>query len=303
MSAVEIPRSVTELLVSQDNVVATWQLPIRLRRAAARAVRRGEWRRLTKKTYLAAATPPTQRQRAWAAALHCGPHARICGRNALVLLGWNGELDAPYDVVVPNTVQPAAGPQWLRIHRVSLAVTGPAAPPPHTSAHVATARAAAWARTDREAGHIVLSALQQRITEPQRLLQTVEQLPRLPRRRLIARLVKEFDGGAHSLNELDFGALCRRYNVPHPQRQTKRFDSAGQLRAIDVEFVTPSGRVLRLEIEGIQHLNPDNYVADITRHNRLQIADPAVGLRVFSLTLSDEPAPFMTELRGWVLEL
>jgi hypothetical protein len=232
MSAMEIPPSLTRLLTRQDNVVATWQLTVPLRGAATRAARRGDWRRLTKKTYLAAPAPPTPGQRAWAAA-----------------------------------------------------------------------RAAAWARTDREATLIVISALQQRLIEPRRLLQTVELLPRLPRRRLVAELVREFNGGAHSLNELDFAAMCHRYDVPPPRRQAKRYDSAGQLRAIDVEFVTVSGKILRLEIEGIQHLNPDNYFADITRHNQLQIADPAVGLRVLSWTLSHEPAPFMTQLRAWVLEL
>jgi acyl transferase domain-containing protein len=300
---VEIPPFLTQLLARQENVVAMWQLPTPLRRAAARAVRRGHWRRLTKKTFLAAPTPPTQRQRAWAAALHGGSQARICGRNALVLLGWKDQLGTPYDIVVPHQVQPAPPPEWLRVHRVSLAVTGPAATPPHTSAHLATARAAAWASTDREATLIVISVLQQRLTEPGRLLNQLEKMPRLPRGQLIAEMVKEFSHGAHSLNELDFAALCQRYEVPLPQRQTKRLDSAGKLRAIDVEFVTPSGKVLRLEIEGIQHLNPDNYLADVTRHNRLQIADPAVGLRVLSWTLAHEPGPFMTELRGWVLEL
>jgi hypothetical protein len=123
------------------------------------------------------------------------------------------------------------------------------------------------------------------------------------RRGLIAEVSAEYKDGVYSLNELDFTALCRRFKVPTPQRQTRRLDSAGVLRAIDVEFRTPSGKVLRLEIEGIQHLNPANYVDDITRHNRLQMADPAVGLRVAAWILQHEPAPFMQELRGWVLEL
>ena len=85
-----------------------------------------------------------------------------------------------------------------------------------------------------------------------------------------------------------------------PHRQTRRLDAKGKLRAIDVEFVTPSGRVLRLEIE--DHLEPQNYLADIDRHNQLQISDPAVGLRLSSWTLKHEAAPFMRKLRGWVLE-
>ena len=90
--------------------------------------------------------------------------------------------------------------------------------------------------------------------------------------------------------------------MPRPHRRTRRFDTTGQLRDIDVEFRTPSGRLLRLEIEGIQHLHPSDYLSDITRHNRLQIADPAVGLRVSSWTLKHEAVPSMRELRGWVLE-
>src|SRR5690606_27652216 len=118
-----------------------------------------------------------------------------------------------------------------------------------------TAHAAGWARTDREAALMVISSLQQRLTTPHRLRQTLTQLPRIRRRAIIAELIDEFAGGVHNLNELDFAALCREHDVPQPQKQTKRFDSAGRLRAIDAEFLTPSGRVLRLEIEGVQHLD------------------------------------------------
>ncbi len=257
---------------------------------------------MTSKTYVASPSRPSATQRAWAALLHCGPSARLSGRNALVLHGWDEVLAAPFDVAVPHRVQPAPGPTWLRIHRLSSEPTGPAALPARTSAHLATAHAAAWARTEREAAFIVISVLQQRLTTPDRLVRTLALMLRLPRRRLIAELAAEFLDGSHSLNELDFAALCRRHKVPRPHRQTRRFDTTGQLRAIDVEFRTPSDRLLRLEIEGIQHLDPRNYLADITRHNRLQIADPAVGLRVSSWTLKHEPAPFMRELRGWVLD-
>jgi hypothetical protein len=257
---------------------------------------------LTSRAYLASPMQPSPRQRAWAALLHCGPSARLAGRNALVLHGWDEELRAPFDVAVPHRVQPASGPAWLRIHRVMLEPTGPAARPARTSAHLATAHAAAWARSEREAAFIVISVLQQRLTAADRLLQTLTLLSRLPRRGLIVELASEFLDGSQSLNELDFAALCRRHGLPAPHRQARRLDVSGQLRAIDVEFRTASGRLLRVEIEGIQHLNPGNYFADIDRHNRLQMAQPAVGLRVSSWTLSHEPAPFMEELRGWVLE-
>lgn len=302
MWLVQIPDTVRSLLAQQDNVVATWQLPQSARRAAKRASKRGDWQSLTARTYLAAPSQASASQRAWAAALHCGLSARLSARNALTLHGWDEELGAPFHVAVPHCVQPRPGPEWLKIHRLSLEPTGPAAQPPRTSANLATAHAAAWARTDREAAFVVISVLQQRLTAPVRLVETLTHMPRLPRRALIAELAAEFKGGSHSLNELDFAALCRRYKVPSPQRQTRRIDSSGQLRAIDVEFQTTSGRVLRLEIEGVQHLDPLNYFDDINRHNRLQIAGPAVGLRVSSWTIKYEPAQFMKELRGWVLD-
>jgi hypothetical protein len=302
MWRVRIPPPLRQLLIDQDNVVATWQMPQPTRRAAKRAARGGNWRRLTDKTYVAAPSSPSEQQRAWAAVLHCGPSARLSGRNALVLHGWDDDLAAPFDVAVPHRVQPKPGPSWLRIHRFSRAPDGPAARPARTSAHFATAHAAAWARTDREAAFIVISVLQQRLSSADRLKRTLAHMPCLPRRGLILELAAEFVDGSHSLNELDFAALCRRHEVPAPLRQSRRLDAAGRLRAIDVEFVTPSGRVLRLEIEGIQHLEPQNYLADIDRHNQLQISDPAVGLRVSSWTLKHEAAPFMRGLRGWVLE-
>jgi hypothetical protein len=285
------------LLIAQRNVVALWQLPPGLKRAALRAAALGDWRRLTTRVYLAEPGQPALDQQRWAALLHGGELARLSGRAALTLHGWTLDAPPPHDVVVPHHVQLTKEPAWMRLHRISHPFNGPAARPARTTAHLATSHAAAWARTDREAMLIVLSVLQQRLTSPVRLIDVVAALPKLPRRRLILSVTDDFRGGAQSLNELDFAALCRRHGVPEPVRQRRVYDAAGKLRSIDVEFRARSGRTLRVEIEGLHHLEPANYFADITRHNSLALADPATTLRVTTWHLTHEAAAFFAGLR------
>jgi hypothetical protein len=147
---------------------------------------------------------------------------------------------------------------------------------------------------------IVVSALQQRLTSPARLEQALSTMPRLPRRGLIRDVAREFSEGAQSLNELDFSALCRQYHLPAPVRQSRICDSDGNLRAIDARFRTSSGREIRVEIEGLHHLDPAQYVADVDRHNALAFSDPAITLRITTWHLRHDPAPFMGDL-GWII--
>lgn len=125
----EVPPPLRDLLARQDNVVATWQMPVGLRRNAARAARLGLWTRLSRHTLLASPAPASIGQQGWAAVLHFGRHARLSGRAALVLHGWNADFNLPFDVAVPHTVQTRAGPPWTRVHRLSVALTGPTARP------------------------------------------------------------------------------------------------------------------------------------------------------------------------------
>jgi hypothetical protein len=285
------------LLIRQGNVVALWQVPPPTRRAITRAAARGDWRRLTSRAYLAAPGDPTVEQQRWAAVLHGGARARLSGCAALTLHGWTQRAPLPHDVVVPHHVQPAKGPGWMCVHRITHPVIGPAALPHRTSAHLATAHAAAWARSEREATLIVLSVLQQRLTSAGHLIRIVTALPRLPRRRLVLSVTQDFRNGAQSLAELDFGAVCRRFGVPEPVRQSRVHDAAGALRAIDAQFRTRTGRVLRVEIEGLHHMEPSQYFADITRHNRLALAAPTSTLRITTWHLEHEAALFFEDLR------
>lgn len=80
--------------------------------------------------------------------------------------------------------------------------------------------------------------------------------------------VSEYADGVQSLNELDFTTWCRSFGLPEPIRQSRVLDSTGRLRAVDVEFRTNSGASLRLEIEGLHHLDPAQHFADISRPQR-----------------------------------
>lgn len=282
-----------DLLKVQQDVLAYWQLNEPDRRAVRRAVAAGNWQEITKRTVIASIRELDETTRMWAAILHCGEAATMGGRNALVLHGWRGDLQSPFDVVVPTTRQPPKAEEWLHIRRLaSHREVGTS--PPRVPVHNAVVQAVGWARSGREGMYILISALQQRLTTADRVLEAV--LSNSPRRALIETAVREYRDGIQSLNEYDFSRLCRRFGLPEPHRQTVVRDAQGRGRAIDVEFRV-AGRVLRVEIEGVQHLNPDSWLDDIDRHNDIVLAGEAPYLRVASLTLRLDPAPFMHRLR------
>jgi len=105
----------------------------------------------------------------------------------------------------------------------------------------------------------------------------------------------EYRDGIQSLNELDFDVLCTRYGLPAPTRQVPVRDKRGKCRSIDVEFRVGTS-VLRVEVEGVGHLDPDEWLADIDRHNDIVLADHSTYLRVASITIRTQPDPFMRRL-------
>ena len=291
--ALHLTTEAKALLTTQQDVVAYWQLTDPDRRAVRRAVAAGHWTRLTQRTAMASIRELDETTKMWAAILHCGTKGNLGGRNALVLHGWRGELQSPFDVVVPTTTQPPKSQEWLRIRRLASHRTVGTSPP-RVPVHDAVVQAVGWARSDREGMYILISALQQRVTTPDRVLKRLS--PNSPRAQLIRAMTREYRDGIQSLNEYDFGLLCRRFGLPRPVRQVLVRDGQGRARSIDVEFDL-KGRRLRVEIEGVHHLNPDSWLDDIDRHNDIVLAGETPYLRVATLTLRLDAAPFMTRLR------
>lgn len=289
-------RDLEQVLVCQHNVVGRWQMTRPQSRAAIRAVHNGEWQAPTTQVFVVGTAELSNEQRCWVALLHGGPGARLAGRTALTLHGWNQPLGIPIDVAIPVSVTRSKTPAWIRLHRIQ-EIVGPAAQPARVDVHRSVIQAASWARSDREAMFIVVSALQQRLVAADKIRQ---QLPRTcARRMLICDVTQEFCAGITSVNEHDFAALCRNWHLPEPVRQIRVYDGAGVLRAIDAEFRLPDGQVRRVEIEGMHHFEPSSVSADIDRHNELIVQGHAY-LRVLSFTIKYEPERLRPILTRWV---
>jgi len=280
------------LLTVQDNVVATWQVSRPTASRMRRAHNQGLWRQLTKHTYLAAPSEPTQMQRLWAAALHSGPDSLLTGQAALACAGWTGEQWGPTDVLIGHTASARGAPVWMRLHRTTVMPRGIRRDIPRAMPEAALIDAAGWATSHREAMFLVVSSLQQRIVSPAPLLRLLDDRPTARRRHLIRQTIDEFHGGATSMSEIDFGRLCRRYGIRKPDRQVMR--NVNGRRYLDVHF---DAEGVTVEIDGVHHTRPEVWIDDHERQNDLVIGGDRVFLRVSTFVLRYEPEVFMLQLR------
>src|SRR5699024_6460529 len=85
---------------------------------------------------------------------------------------------------------------------------------PRVRTEHAALHAAQWATTDRIAALILVLVVGQRLVRPDLLLTTFESLRRCARRQFISGVLRDICDGAHSLGELDFARICRRYGLP-----------------------------------------------------------------------------------------
>lgn len=268
-----------------------------MRRAMQRAGATGLWTRVTSRVYLAAPCNPTEQQRLWAAALHCGPDACLAGRSALIAAGWRGTVSWPLQVLTPESTRVRRSPAWVAVHRSRAPFTKEVRGLPRVNTDLAIVQAGGWARTPRETMFVVISSLQQRLSNPARIRALLDSRPQAPRRSLIAELVAEYASGVSSMNEREFVRICRAHGLPAPVRQSRRRDSRGRDRYIDAEFRSSDGRLIMVEIDGMQHLDPENWSEDITRQNRLVVRTGGLVLRVSTFMLRHEPGPFVDDLK------
>lgn len=120
------------------------------------------------------------------------------------------------------------------------------------------------------------------------------------RRRFLTSVLGDIAGGAQSMGELDFAAMCRRRGIPAPSRQVRRLLPSGR-SYVDV-YWDQFGVIL--EIEGAHHLLPGIAVLDSLRQNELTIANdhvlriPVLGLRLAADELFDQ-LERMLRRAGW----
>lgn len=172
--------------------------------------------------------------------------------------------------------------------------------PPRVRSAVAAIRGALWARSDKQAALILAMCVQQRLVTVESLALAFESVRRHRRRRLIRGVLADLAGGAQSIGELEFAALCREFGLPEPDRQTRRVTDQG-IVYVDNEW---SEYDVLVEIDGTHHAEVSHAVADSARQNELTIQRTHV-LRIPTLGLRTNPELYlgqvarMLQARGW----
>jgi hypothetical protein len=114
--------------------------------------------------------------------------------------------------------------------------------------------------------------VQQGLTAPGALRTALEAAGRVRRRRFIASMLDDIEGGAQALSELDFIKFCKRHDLPPPEHQERRRDASGRFRYLDVRIRRRDGKVVLLEIDGGIHLEGSTFWADQVRDNDLYLS-------------------------------
>lgn len=178
----------------------------------------------------------------------------------------------------------------------------PAPAVPRCAPARAVVDASSWARSDRQATFIVISALQSGAASLKDVRAHLIDRTKVKRRSLLFQVLDDVGLGSESVGELDFLRLCRRFGLPEPRRQVARTDSKGRTRFVDAEFISLQGRIVMVEVDGVGHMDPTQWLADIDRHNELAVRSGALVLRVSTWQLRNDPVPFFERLRAVLME-
>jgi hypothetical protein len=220
--------------------------------------------------------------RRWAASLNAGPHAVLSGRTALAVNGLDGWGSEQVQVVVDRGVRPAPL-SFVKIHESrrhqGTDATTVQGLPCHRVERAAI-DVASWCPSERAAVGVLAAVVQQRLTSPARLHETLARQGRIRRRRLIAATINDLSGGAQALSEIEYGGLFERWGLPRPTRQAMRLDQQGRRRYLDVEWTLTGGVRKALEIDGMGHLEPNRWYADLLRAADITATDETPILRL-----------------------
>ncbi len=287
------------LLFRQDGVLTRGQARAYLSESALRhRVSSGRWRRLHRTIYLTSDTEPTEDQQMWAAVLAVGEGAVLAGTTALrhryrISQRWGHGIH----VLVPSSRRDKDAPVGVVVHRTTVLpeedVHAMAAPPCTMPAR-SLVDAAQWARTDEQATAVVAAGFQRRLVNLADIEAVLGRLSRAKRRAVILRAARDAEGGSHSLAEIDYLRLNRRFGLPEPTRQHRRKDASGRQRYLDAYY--EEYRV-HVEIDGGQHLDVRTAWADMKRQNDLWVSGDRV-LRFPAHTLRHHPDQVFTQIRA-----
>lgn len=271
------------------------------RKAIAYRVTSGRWQRVHPGVYATRTGKLDFEQRVWAGYLYAGEGAVVSRRSAW---WWaDRELDEPgivqIDVPHRRMVKSQAGLNIVRTRRLDEADIHPIAWPRRFRVERAVLDCAAAALSLESAAATVAKAVQRRTTSVGRLLEVLDRLSTLPRRRYLHDVLVLAGEGAHTLIEQAQAQCCRSHGLPEPDRQRQ----IGATLA-DAAYDMPLGTVLA-EFDGkLGHLEASSWWKDMQRDNRNMTAGLAT-LRFPGFILLSQPhlvavtiAEALT-VRGW----
>jgi hypothetical protein len=244
---------VARLLELQSGVIARRQLFAHGVTPAGidRAVRRRELTRIMPGVFLDHAGVATWLQRAWAGVLHWWPAALtdVSALRAVAGPGWRRhDEQGPIWVAVGvhRTLVPVHGFRPVRVAGFDEQVLWNASPP-RVRPELAGIRVAASCTDEMATIGILADLCQSRRTTAGRLLDTLEAAPRLRRRRWLAAVLTDLDGGTCSVLEHGYlNRIERAHRLPRGSRQDGAVTAQGMVLR-DVVYRRPG---LYVELDG-----------------------------------------------------
>jgi hypothetical protein len=270
----------------------------------------GRWRRVCRGILATTNGQLDRRQQLWVAILTAGDGAALAGMTALVEAGLRGLREPGIRILVPadrnGSVRLSTLPRDMPAVRISRTRLFPdehrqAGSPPRVITARAVVDAAVWAPTEDAARSVIAASCQQRRVTPGEVFEVLSTFRRLPRLALITATLRDVEGGAQALSEIDFVTLCRRFGLPPPNRQERRQDGAGRTRFLDAYWKRWR---LHVEIDGSHHMDVKQWERDMLRQNRVWIGGDRI-LRFPAGLIRSRPDEVVGQLRlaleaaGW----
>jgi len=258
------------------------------------------WRTVSSRVVVLHRGPLGRRALCWVAVLGAGPApTALAAWTALELHGIERWQREPIHAVVPRGTRIARYP-WLVVHESRRHDTDDVARlgglPVHRIERAAI-DAAAWQPSWRTASGLMAAVVQQRLTTPDAVLGELERAGRIRHRRTMQLALLDVLGGAQSLEEIDFARLCRRAGLAEPSRQERRRDARGKVRFLDVEWRLRGGGRLIVEVDGVGHLEREQWYDDLLRDAELGSDARTLRIRIPAGAARHEPERVLAIVR------
>lgn len=259
----------------------------------------GRWRALNERVLCRHNGPLTRAEQRAAVYLSAPPPAALAGLTAAEFWGVGGHADHAIHLLVAkgSRPRPVAGAEVAvhesrRFRTSDVLVVGGIG---FTEVHRSVIDGCAWIRDAGAAARLLVAAVQQRRTWPDRLAEALEDAGRVRHAALVRRLLADLSGGAEALSEVEFLAFCRRHGLPRPTLQHRDGTGRGR-RYLDARFRRADGRLVLVEIDGGVHLTLTSRWNDTRKDNWSAIAGRLV-LRFPSVAVYTDDAEAVAQIR------